>query len=59
MEQYEKVYWKLREEMKKAEACEEWDKYVDLKNQYLSICMVIANKIMEENSDVLKKLKEC
>lgn len=59
MKQYEKVYWKLREEMAEAEACEEWDKYMDLKNQYLSICMVIADKIMEKNLDVLKRLKEC
>lgn len=59
MEQYEKVYWKLRKEMTEAEACEEWDKYMDLKNQYLSICRVITDKIMEENSDVLKRLKEC
>lgn len=59
MEQYEKVYWKLRKEMAEAEACEEWDKYMDLKNQYLSICRVIIDKIMEENSDVLKRLKEC
>lgn len=59
MEQYEKVYWELREEMKEAETREEWDKYADLKNQYLLVCMVIADKIMEENSDILKRLKEC
>ena len=54
---YEKRYWELREQMEEAEGQEEWTRYMELKDEYLRLCAVMLEHLMEEHSDVLKRLK--
>ena len=58
MEKYFENYYKLREMMYEAEVKEEWTRYLELKNEYLLLCRVILDNLMENNSDVLKRLKK-
>ena len=58
MKHYERHYWALRIEMKEAEEQEEWTRYEELKSEYLQLCAVMLEQLMEEHSDVLKRLKE-
>lgn len=57
MRYYFEHYDKLREQMREAEAREEWTKYAEYKQEYLYLCQIILEKLMENNSDVLRRLK--
>lgn len=57
MRYYFEHYDKLRELMRDAEEYEEWTKYGEYKEEYLLLCSVILEKLMEDNSDVLRRLK--
>ena len=60
----EEKYWELRENYDRAfdkwfASRKDWDYmvYIVAKNQYMDFCMEILEKLMEENSDILKNLK--
>ena len=57
MEHYGRRQWELRAEMQEAEEQEEWSRYKELKDEYLRLCTVMLEQLMEEHSDVLKRLK--
>lgn len=60
----EERYWELRENLDRAfdkyfASRSPWDfaKYEQAKDEFADFCMDVCEKLMEENSDVLKKLK--
>lgn len=57
MTQIEKRYWELREAMDRAKDkgdCKAYNKALD---EFTCLCFNILEEIMEEHSDVLKRLK--
>lgn len=62
----EEKYWELREAVDRA-----WDRhckapteitllrYGTAYQRYMEFCSEVLEKLMEENSDILKRLKEC
>ena len=66
MFQMEERYWKLREECENAinryvvDPCESnLSAYKEALNAYQEICMYILEWLLNENADVLKRLKNC
>lgn len=57
MRYYFEHYDKLREQMREAAEREEWTNYAEYKQEYLYLCQIILEKLMENNSDVLRRLK--
>ena len=57
MTKLEEKYWELREEMDRAEDENDWDKYHATERLLFELCDAIVEEIMEEHSDVLKRLK--
>lgn len=62
----EEKYWELRENMERAydrcyahHTAENHIAYLSAKQIYENFCVEVLEKLMEENSDVLKRLKEC
>ena len=62
----EEKYWELREAVNRAwdNYMREPDDYFKLKydtayQRYTKFCSEVLEKLMEENPDVLKRLKEC
>ncbi len=60
----EKKYWELRKNMERAhdELCGNYSqknkiKYMDARYKFENFCAKILEKLMEENSDILKNLK--
>ena len=60
----EEKYWELRENVERAydkyfSSRSPWDfaKYVQAKDELAEFCMYICEKLIEENSDVLARLK--
>ena len=60
----EEKYWELRENLDRAfdkyfASRSPWDfaKYEQAKDEFADFCMDVCEKLMEENSDVLKRLK--
>lgn len=58
MTYYEMKYWELREEMDRARDARDWDKYNAVKEEFFFFCADVLEIIMEENSEILKNLKE-
>lgn len=61
----EEKYWELRETVERAydkyfSTRSPWDfaKYEQAKDEFAGFCMDICANLMEENSDVLKRLKD-
>lgn len=57
MTKLEKRYWELREAMDRAEDRRDHNEYIEAEEEYIHLCASILEKIMEEHSDVLKRLK--
>lgn len=57
MTYYEKRYWELREAMDRAEDIHDYEAYNEANEEYICLCLDILEEIMEEHSDVLKRLK--
>jgi hypothetical protein len=62
----EEKYWELREAVDRAydnccahNTAENHIIYIAAKQTYVNFCVEVLEKLMEENSDVLKRLKEC
>ena len=60
----EEKYWELRENMERAydkymgrETAENYITYLSARGQYEDFCVKILEKLMDENSDVLARLK--
>ena len=60
----ENKYWELRENMERThdkyvgkETAENYIAYLTAKGQYEDFCMRIVEKLMDENPDVLARLK--
>lgn len=61
---YEATYWELREAMERAhdQLCANYTqnnkiKYMDARCKFQGFCMVILERLMDENPDVLANLK--
>ena len=60
----EEKYWELREKMERAwdkylgsrDEMDYWD-YVSTNNEFKNLCVEILDKLMEENVDILARLK--
>lgn len=59
MTYYEQRYWELREEMDRATDRRDRKAYTIAHYEYIDLCTHILEEIMEEHSDVLKRLKNC
>ena len=65
MIEYEKKYWELREAMDRAKdrmammpySVKVADDYANIEREFYECCADILEEIMEEHSDVLKRLK--
>ena len=57
MAKLEERYWELREAMDRAEDRHDHNAYIEAKEEYICFCTSILEEIMEEHSNVLKKLK--
>ena len=57
MTKLEERYWELREAMDRAEDRRDHNAYIEAKEEYICLCTSILEEIMEEHSDVLKRLK--
>ena len=57
MTKMEERYWELREEMDRAEDRHDHKAYAEVEKEYIHLCTSILEEIMEEHSDVLKRLK--
>ena len=62
----EEKYWELREAVERAydrcyahNTAENHIAYISAKQIFENFCVEVLEKLMEENSDVLKRLKEC
>ena len=62
----EEKYWELREAVERAydrcyahNTAENHIAYISAKQIFENFCVDTLGKLMEENSDVLKRLKEC
>ncbi len=53
----EERYWELREAMDRAEDRHDYKAYIEAEEEYICFCTSILEEIMEEHSDVLKKIK--
>lgn len=60
----EEKYWELRENMERAhdKLCGNYSqqnkiKYMDARYKFENFCVKVLEKLMEENSDILKNLK--
>lgn len=61
---YEEKYYELHEAMDRAfdtfcgeETPENWEKYQSAERRFAGYCIDVLEKLMEENSDVLARLK--
>ena len=59
MTEYEKRYWELRETMDRADDMGDCEAYNEALEEFTILCFDILEEIMEEHSDVLKRLKNC
>lgn len=57
MTKLEERYWELREAMGRAEDRHDHKAYIEAEEEYICLCTSILKEIMEEHSDVLKRLK--
>lgn len=57
MTKLEERYWELREAMDRAEDRRDHNAYIEAEEEYIHLCTSILEEIMEEHSDVLKRLK--
>lgn len=57
MTKLEERYWELREAMDRAEDRRDHNAYIEAEEEYIHLCISILEEIMEEHSDVLKRLK--
>lgn len=57
MTKLEERYWELREAMDRTEDRQDHKKYAEVEKEYICFCTCILEEIMEEHSDVLKRLK--
>lgn len=57
MTKLEERYWELREAMDRAKDEKDWDTYDATERLFFELCSTILEEIMEEHSDVLKRLK--
>lgn len=56
-EYYEMKYWELREEMDRQRDLRDWDEYDKAKERFLYFCADVLEVLIEDNADVLKRLK--
>ena len=61
---YEEKYWELREAVDRAydkycvcNSAHNQKKYIEARGRYETFCVAILEKLMEENSDVLARLR--
>lgn len=57
MTKLEERYWELREAMDRADDAQDYEAYNEANEEYICLCLDILEEIMEEHSDVLKRLK--
>jgi hypothetical protein len=57
MTKLEERYWELREAMDRADDEHDYEAYNEANEEYICLCLDILEEIMEEHSDVLKRLK--
>lgn len=57
MTKLEERYWELREAMDRADDMGDYIAYNEALDKFTCLCFDILEEIMEEHSDVLKRLK--